>query len=204
MTTLLSTLAAVLVSATPAAGPASSDPTAQAKKAFAEGQKAYTQGKYKDALERFETAYAFKALPLLQYNIARCHERLGETAPALRAYRDFLRLSPNPAEKDAVTKAMAVLQRQLQEKGVQQLLVLTEPARASVEVDGKGIGSSPASVELTAGEHTVVARLPDYEVAAQKLVLATAEMVELKLVLQRRRLRRRLLRCWSMSREPRC
>ena len=160
------------------------DATAQAKKVFAEGQKLYTQGKYQPALARFEEAYALKPLPLLRYNAARCHERLGAPAPALRAYRDFLRLSPKAPEREAVTKAMVELQKQLHERGVQQLLVLTEPPAAEVEVDGKPLGPAPASIELPGGEHQVTARLPGYAVATRRIVVNTATMVDLSITLE--------------------
>ena len=160
------------------------DVTAQAKQVFSEGQRLYTQGRYQQALSRFEEAYALKPLPLLRYNIARCHERLNAPAAALRAYRDFLRLSPKAPEREAISQTMVGLQKQLRAAGVQQLLVVTEPVAAEVEVDGKPLGPSPASIELPAGEHQVTATLPGYAAASRRIVINTAAMTDLSLVLE--------------------
>lgn len=179
MSTLIPFLLATALAATPVP-----DSTAQAKKVFAEGQKLYTQGKYQQALARFEEAYALKPLPLLRYNAARCHERLAAPAPALRAYRDFLRLSPKAPEREAVSKAMVELQKQLHAAGVQQLLVVSEPPAAEIEVDGRPLGPAPASIELPAGEHQVTARLPGYAVATRRISVNTATMVDLSIALE--------------------
>lgn len=179
----MSSLVPLLLATALAAAPVP-DATAQAKKVFSEGQKLYTQGKYQQALTRFEEAYALKPLPLLRYNVARCHERLGAPAPALRAYRDFLRLSPKAPEREAVSKAMVELQKQLHDSGVQQLLVLSEPPAAEIEVDGKLLGPAPASIELPGGEHQVTARLPGYAAATRRITLTTATMVDLAITLE--------------------
>lgn len=179
----MSTLTSFLLATALAAAPVP-DATAQAKKVFGEGQKLYTQGKYQQALARFEEAYALKPLPLLRYNVARCHERLGAPAPALRAYRDFLRLSPKAPEREAVSKAMVELQKQLHDSGVQQLLVLSEPPAAEIEVDGKLLGPAPASIELPGGEHQVTARLPGYAASTRRITITTATMVDLSITLE--------------------
>ncbi|MCA2981316.1 MAG: PEGA domain-containing protein [Myxococcaceae bacterium] len=179
----MSSIAPLLLAVALAAAPGT-DATAKAKQAFAEGQKLYLQGQFRQALARFEEAYALKPAPLLRYNVARCYERLDAPGPALRAYRDFLRLSPKPAEKEAVLLSMAALQRQLRASGVQQLLVLTEPPGADVEVDGKPLGLSPASVELPAGPHQVTAKRPGYAPVTRNVVTDTAAMLDVSLVLE--------------------
>jgi PEGA domain len=50
---------------------------------------------------------------------------------------------------------------------VQQLVVFTEPTHALVEVDGKLLGTSPASVELIAGAHRLLVKDEGFEAAEQ-------------------------------------
>jgi tetratricopeptide (TPR) repeat protein len=136
---------------------------AKAKTLFQAGQKLYKAGKFADAIARFEEAYAARPHPVIFFNIGKCWEQLSENAKALRAYRDYLRLAPDAKDKDTVMDAMANLERRLREKGLQQLLVYAEPASARILVDGKDIGTSPASVELVAGSHKLEASAPGFE-----------------------------------------
>ena len=65
----------------------------------------YDAGDYARALALFEQAHAREPDPNLLYNIARCHEKLGDTAAALGKYEAFLE-SPD-ADPDGLKKAEA-------------------------------------------------------------------------------------------------
>jgi len=65
----------------------------------------YDSGDYARALTLFEQAYAREPDPNLLFNIARCHERLGDTARAIDKYEEFL-ASPN-ADPEGLKKAEA-------------------------------------------------------------------------------------------------
>lgn len=65
----------------------------------------YDAGEYARALALFDQAYARDPDPNLLFNIARCHEKLGDTALALDKYEAFL-ASPN-ADPDGLRKAQA-------------------------------------------------------------------------------------------------
>jgi hypothetical protein len=54
------------------------------------GSELYAAGNYPAALQTFEHAYALVAEPNLLFNIAGCHERLGERSQAIEYYRWFL------------------------------------------------------------------------------------------------------------------
>jgi hypothetical protein len=54
------------------------------------GSELYAAGNYAAALQTFERAYALVAEPNLLFNIAGCHERLGERSQAIEYYRWFL------------------------------------------------------------------------------------------------------------------
>lgn len=58
------------------------------------GSELYAAGNYGAALQAFQRAYALIAEPNLLFNIAGCHERLGQSRQAIEYYRWFLD-SPN-------------------------------------------------------------------------------------------------------------
>lgn len=162
----------------------SSDPTVKAKEAFQAAQKYYKEARYADAIAKFEEAYALKPSPVLFYNIGRCHEQLGDVPKALRSYRDYLRLAPDAKDKDTVNDAIANLERRLKEKGLQQLMVFADPPTAIIEVDGKVLGNSPATVELTAGNHKLTVRADGYETTERAFVMQTARATEMTINLR--------------------
>ncbi len=145
------------------AAPATAEATAKAKELFSAAQKLYKAGRFAEAIVRFEEARAAKPHPIIYFNIARCHEQLGETGKALRAYRDYLRLSPGATDRDTVKESMAVLERRLKDTGVQQVLIFAEPESARVSIDGKEVGLAPASAELIAGAHKLVVTAEGFE-----------------------------------------
>lgn len=168
----------------PPAPAAEADPTQRAKETFLAAQKLYKEARYADAIVKFEEAYAIKPSPVLFYNIGKCHEQLGDVPKAMRAFRDYLRMAPDAKDKDTVNDAIANLERRLKEKGLQQLLVFADPPTASIEVDGKVLGNSPASVELTAGNHKLVVKADGYETVERAFVMQVQRATEMTINLR--------------------
>ena len=146
-----------------AAHAAKTETSAKAKDAFREAKALYKERRFAAAVAKFEQAYALNPSPVVFFNIGRCHEQLGDVGKALRAYREYLRQSPGATDADAVRSTIANLERRLRESGVQQLLVFAEPTVALIEVDGRLLGTSPASVELIAGTHRLVVKAEGFE-----------------------------------------
>ena len=165
-------LLAVALTAAPPIAP-------EAKQAFSLAKKLYAQGRYAEAIVKFQEGYALSAQPGSLYNIGKCHERLGETALALRSFRDYLRLWPEAAKDDALKGDIANCERRLRDKGLQQLLVFAEPATARLVVDGKALSPSPAYVELSGGEHTLNASAEGYEPEQRHFILSLQRVAEL-------------------------
>lgn len=170
----------------PAAAPAAEETgdTAKAKELFQWAQKLYKQARYAEAISKFEEAYAVRPHPVIYFNIGKCYEQLGETAKALRAYRDYLRLAPDAKDKETVSDAIANLERRLREKGQQQLMVFADPPNARIAVDGKELGMSPASVELVAGNHTLTVQADGYEKVERSFVMQTTRATEMTITLR--------------------
>jgi hypothetical protein len=170
--------------AAPAADAAEQGDVKKAKELFQSGQKLYKQARYAEAIAKFEEAYLVRPHPVIYFNIGKCQEQLGETAKALRAYRDYLRLAPDAKDKETVSDAIANLERRLREKGMQQLMVFADPPNARIAVDGKELGSSPASVELVAGNHTLTVTADGYEKVERSFVMQTTRATEMTISLR--------------------
>ncbi|MEW6435141.1 MAG: PEGA domain-containing protein [Myxococcota bacterium] len=188
-------LFAVLLIAAPAPKATKAAPTAEAetgdtkkaKELFQRAQKLYKQARYAEAIEKFEEAYATRPHPVIYFNIGKCYEQLNETPKALRAYRDYLRLMPDAKDRDTVADAIANLERRLKEKGVQQLMVFADPPSAHIEVDGKDLGTSPASVELPAGNHQLKVFADGYEPVERSFVMSITRATEMTINLREAR-----------------
>lgn len=177
-------LAAPAPKAKPAAAAEEGGDVKKAKELFQWGQKLYKQARYAEAISKFEEAYAVRPHPVIYFNIGKCWEQLGETAKALRAYRDYLRLAPDAKDKETVSDAIANLERRLREKGMQQLMVFADPPSARISVDGKELGSSPVSVELIAGNHTLTVVADGFEKVDRSFVMQTTRATEMTISLR--------------------
>lgn len=71
--------------------------TDAARALFKRGTVQYDAGDYRGALGMFEQAKAIKPLPAFDYNIAKCHEQLGELDAAVAAYDRYLATQPPDA-----------------------------------------------------------------------------------------------------------
>jgi tetratricopeptide (TPR) repeat protein len=84
--------------------PALADPTPDevARAHYVSAQAYYKQGRVADALREFEEAYRIAPRPAFHYNIAICHEKLGNDAEAIAAYQRYLEESPDAPDHEAV------------------------------------------------------------------------------------------------------
>ncbi len=161
------------------------DDVAQAKAHFKKGTELYRQARYREAIAEFEAAYKAKPHGVLHYNVAQCHEKLGDIPAALKSYHEYLRETPNAEDKSEVLAAMSNLEKRLAATGVQQLLVYSDPSEAEVWVDGHAKGRTPFSIVLPHGTHSVSLVKPGYRTLTRETVLAPDRSVELDLTLQK-------------------
>jgi hypothetical protein len=160
------------------AGPA--EDTAKAREAFVAGQGLYSDGKFAEALKRFEASYALKPHPATVFNIARCLDKTGDLVRAMTSYKEYLRLAPSATDADEVTKAIVSIESRLQAKGTQHVLVYTEPTTATVSIDGREVGAaSPVATVLAPGQHSVVITAPGYERYERSFALGATRSLEL-------------------------
>ncbi|HWA73284.1 MAG TPA: PEGA domain-containing protein [Polyangiaceae bacterium] len=157
----------------------------QAKASYDQGVVAYNAGRFLEAVELFLAADRTLPSAALSFNVARAYEQLKMTALALRFYRDYLRREAGPANAntEAATLRIAALERVLIESGVQQLTVLSVPAGASLTIDGKALGATPWTGELTPGPHQLALASTGYEETLRQFELPAAHALELRVPL---------------------
>ena len=153
----------------------------RARDAFNQGQELYRAGDFAGALASFQTAEAAQPSPATEYNIGRCHERLGQLAEAVAAYLRYLAEAPDAPDHDAVASHVAELRKQLPAEG--RLRVSVEPLGASVTVDQAPPDPAPVDKVLPAGRHLVLAELSGYTRASRDVELAAGGSLELQLTL---------------------
>lgn len=71
-----------------------------AKSRFALGDILYRSDRYREAVEEFEAARKLTPRPDLDYNIARCYERLREWDHAIEAYTRYIESTPTPLDAE--------------------------------------------------------------------------------------------------------
>lgn len=179
-------LAVVAILGVACAGSARADEaTAAARSHFREGARLYKQARYREAIAEFQAAYQAKPNGVVLFNIAQCHEKLGELPEAIRNYQEYLREVPNASDRETVEAVIANLQRRQAERSVQKLEVRTEPPGAAVAVDGQARGQTPYSGEHAVGAHQVDVSLSGYVPVSRQVVLTPDAAALLDLTLAR-------------------
>jgi hypothetical protein len=92
----------VLLPLSPKEAAAGSDE--EAKEHFLRGKQLFLEGKNADAIQAFKAAAALRPSPILDFNIGRCHDKLGRFREAISAYERYLsgrKDAPNRAEVQA-------------------------------------------------------------------------------------------------------
>jgi hypothetical protein len=133
--------------------------------------KAYSRGKYQEAIALFSAADAQYPKAAFSFNVARAYDALADVSSALAYYRDYLRRAENPPDVAAVNQRIRVLAAQLASRGVQQLTLLSSPRGAEVVVDRVRVGLSPITVDLTPGKHAVTLTLDGYQAISAEVDL---------------------------------
>jgi tetratricopeptide (TPR) repeat protein len=158
---------------------AESDPQAaareRARKLLAEGNQNLDDGRYLEALDRFQKAYEAFPSPKLHFNIAQTYNELGRPIEALRHYELFLRdvaQSEMPEQWALASERVFALQGRTATVVVQSNVV-----GATVTVDGAAIGATPIiePVRLLPGSHSLIVAKPGFERQVIELTLAAGD-----------------------------
>jgi tetratricopeptide (TPR) repeat protein len=89
--------------------------TEVARRHFEKGRGFYDAHDYRRALDEFQAAKRAKAAPGLDYNIARCYDRLEEYDHAVEHYQLFLGARPDSPDAGEIRDRIATLKKRLAE-----------------------------------------------------------------------------------------
>ena len=104
-----------------------------AKKAFASGTRAYAEGDFETALERFRSAYDLTGSPDLLYNIATVSDRMRLDEEALEAYEGYIEARPDSADREHVASRIDVLRATIEARRRAELDAEIEARQAAIE-----------------------------------------------------------------------
>lgn len=168
------------------AGPttASDADRAHAAERYRDGVEAYKEHRYKDAIDAFAEADALSPSAALSFNAALAYEQLLDTANALRMYREYLRRSGTRDKAAQASARVQDLERRLAARGIQQLSIFSEPAGATVTLDGRAVGVTPWTSELAPGRHHLVLSMKAHEDLSQEIDLPSDHAIDVALELR--------------------
>ncbi len=177
-------LAAALAPAPAQGAEPASERTAEARSHFKQGSDLYKRARYQEAIAEFEVAYRLRPHGVIHYNIAQCHEKLGDISSALHRYHQYLREVPGAKDRAVVQAAISNLEKRMSDKGLQALLVFSEPLGAEVAVDGAARGKTPLVAELKPGKHSLTVSLAGYQNATREITLEASRSLQAEFTLQ--------------------
>ncbi len=160
------------------------DAEADARDHYRRGAEAYDKGRYKDAVDEFSAADRLVPRPALAFNIARAYLRLGDESAALAHYRDYLRRAPDAGDRSEVERHVSELSEALHKKGVQQVTISSEPARATVVLDGEPVGVTPWTGDLAPGDHKLGLDLAGHQRVERAFALAADRPLDVSVTLE--------------------
>jgi hypothetical protein len=158
-----------------ASAPVGAQPQDAARDTFQRGVALYDQGKYREAIVQFENAYRLQPHPSVLFNIARCHENLGELTEALAYYQ---RMLADPAVENRADVEARV--REIRERPV-SVFLSSVPEGASVRVDeGDPLADrTPLVLDVRPGTHRFRFELSDRPAVTREVELVPAQTLRL-------------------------
>src|SRR5262245_40948896 len=87
-----------------------------AKQHYERGSTLYDVGQYREAAREYEEAYKLKSDPALLFNMGQAYRLGGDNVAALRAYKSYLRRSPEASNRRDVEAYIVKLQKLIDEQ----------------------------------------------------------------------------------------
>lgn len=141
---------------------------ARARLAYAEGEKAFTEGRYEAALAAFLRAYQTLPNPVVLLSVAETERRLGRVDAAITHLTTFLEAAaPGDPRRPQVQADIDVLRAM-----PATVVVRSEPAGAVVSVEGQPDQVvAPGQLSLPAGKHVLLVQMPGRETVRTPVAL---------------------------------
>ena len=136
----------------------------------------YAAGRFEQAIREFFIEQRLAPNPRVQFNIALCFDQLHREEDAYLFFREYLSQADDDAGRRQ--RAEAVVARL--EPRVARVSVVTEPAGATIYVDGRDYGSygtAPRVLVLTPGPHTLLLELAGHRGAHAEVAAIRGQAV---------------------------
>lgn len=159
--------------------------TEQSKLVYDQAVAAYEEHRYRDAIYLFQQANSLRPNPAFSFNIGTAYEDMGDSAMALLHYRAYLRQLPKAPDREDVEDRIRRLEGVLADKGLQQVTIISNPAQATVILDGKPRGVSPWTGEIAPGAHVVTLALPGYADETRNFDLPSRRSIDVPVTLEK-------------------
>lgn len=140
----------------------SAEDVANAKALVKEGRELREKGKYKEALVKFEAAWAYVQTPLTGRDLAQEYERDGRLVEARNVWGEVAKMSPKPGDTKEHADARALAAKKVDELDQRiptVILKVSAPSEAKVTLDGKDVPAATlgTSRRTNPGPHTLSA-----------------------------------------------
>ena len=132
----------------------------QFKRHFTAGEALFEKNEFGAAIWHFRKAEAITPTPEVAYDLAKCHERVNDTAFAVYYYRLYLKRAPSASDALEIAERVGTALNKAESEG-KGLLELDTFASGPMSVAGRTFPSSPAVMFLAPGEYEVHAQFPD-------------------------------------------
>lgn len=137
----------------------------------------FKAGQYSEALELFARADTKFHSPAITYNIAQAREKLGQAQAALDAYSAYL---TEAGTSGKYAEAAKVAIDEIRERS-SEVEVVSQPPGATIVIDGVDVSAStPRSIVLFPGSHSIEVQLDDWRQTKQLEVPAAGQRLKLR------------------------
>ncbi len=162
----LSLLVVVALCAAPLSGFAQSKTRQSAEGYYSKGMTAYSLGRFSEAIEQFEKAYAAQPEPVFLFNIAQSHRQNGDAQRAVFFYRRYLDADPKAKNRPDVEKRIADLEAEIEAKKEQAELEAQRKAQAELEAQdkAKAVAAATGPADAPPAAHVVPRSTPAAEI----------------------------------------
>jgi hypothetical protein len=145
---------------------------------YREGLALAEDGRWDEALQKFEKVVAIRSAPPALVALATAHERVGKLASAKRTHleaRAQARALGDAALAEKAEKALTAIDRR-----IPRIVVVLPPdtSGAEIAVDGNAASTDPKGIEVDPGEHLVVVQASRRPTFQQRVLLAAEERKE--------------------------
>lgn len=126
---------------------------------FEAGEKLYAEGEFGAAIWNFKQAETQRLTPEVAYDLAKCHEKLGDLAFATYYYRLYMRRAATATDALTVAEKVGTVLAAAEGEGRGQL-ELEVPGAVDITVNGRTYPEGPVALFLPPGEYAVEAKFP--------------------------------------------